>query len=223
MKIVAVLGSPHKMAGTTGQMLESLLAAAKAAGAETSLFVLTDLDVAPCIGCDACHRTGECSIDDDFADVLEAMVEADAIVIASPNYIWSVSAQMKALIDRCCGPLHIMALDGKHGAAVVTSGGPGAEEVEDYILRYVRGLGCWAVGSVSAIAAELEDESRRPEALAKAADLGAKLVAAVKNNTTYPEQVEEKRGRRQRMKQLVMSRADRWAYEADVWRSRPEG
>ncbi|MCD6365646.1 MAG: flavodoxin family protein [Planctomycetes bacterium] len=54
-------------------------------------------------------------------------------VLGSPNYIFNVSAQMKALLDRCCGPLHRNAWDGKYGVAVVTSGGGGQEQVDRYL------------------------------------------------------------------------------------------
>ena len=109
--------------------LSGVLEGARQAGAEVELFSLTEKDVQPCRGCDACHVSGECIIDDDFAEIRGAFERADGLILASPNYIVSVSAQLKAVLDRCAPLVHLQALEGKYGAAVVTSGGPGSDEV----------------------------------------------------------------------------------------------
>jgi multimeric flavodoxin WrbA len=219
MKVAAIIGSPKGMKGNTGAVLGGVLEGAKAAGAEVTLFSLGDLKVAPCRACDVCHKTGKCSIRDDFDAILEAMVEADAIVLASPNYIFSVSAQMKALFDRCCGPLHLQLLDGKHAAAVVTSGGSGGEEVEAYMLRFLRTLGCWTVGSAVAEATQLYADPSRSEVLTHAAALGAELVAAAETDRSYADQQQEREDFRQRMKQLMTFRREEWPYEYEYWKA----
>jgi multimeric flavodoxin WrbA len=220
MKITAILGSPHGQRGTTARMMNALLESAQAAGAQTETILLGNLDIAPCRGCDVCHKTGKCAIDDDFHAVLQSMLESDAIVLASPNYIFSVSAQMKALFDRCCGPVHLMSLQGKYGAAVVTSGGGGCDEVEAYILRFMGMAGCWTVGSVGAEARELFDPEQLPAALGRAAELGAKLVTAVEAGAGVPGQEDALAGGRAFMRQLVAQMQDHWAYEHAVWQSR---
>ena len=53
-----------------------------------------------CRACYACKETGVCAIKDDMAEVLQKMINADVIVLASPVYFYSVDAQLKALIDR---------------------------------------------------------------------------------------------------------------------------
>jgi multimeric flavodoxin WrbA len=55
----------------------------------------------PCLGCGSCHRTGRCTIDDDFQEVYEQIVGAEGLVLATPVYFGAVSAQAKLLIDRC--------------------------------------------------------------------------------------------------------------------------
>ena len=217
MKLVAILGSPHGMKGSTGRLLAGLLDGAREAGAEVSTYSLSEKQVAPCRACDVCHKTGKCSIQDDFQELLQAMLDADAIVLASPNYIVSVTAQMKALFDRCCGPLHLQIMDGKHAAAVVTSGGGGSEEVESYILRFLRTLGCWTVGSVGAEGAQLFGEDSRTKMLVSAASLGAKLVVAAEAKQTFPDQQAERDAFRQRMKQLMTFRREEWPYEYEYW------
>ena len=56
--------------------------------------------IAPCLACYACRNTGVCAIKDDMAEVLQKMIDADVIVLASPVYFYSIDAQLKAVIDR---------------------------------------------------------------------------------------------------------------------------
>lgn len=220
MRIVTILGSPHGPRGATGTLLAELVRAATAAGGNVRAFSLTDHKVVPCVGCDACHKTGVCPQKDSFNLLKAAMLEADGIVLASPNYIVSVSAQMKALFDRCCGPIHCQAMHDKYAAAVETSGGAGGEEVQQYMLRFAQWLGCWTVGSVGSLGADLADPTRKGQAFAGAADLGRALVAAIAQKQTFPAQVAEREAFFGRMKSLVQYRKDAWPYEYQHWQSR---
>jgi multimeric flavodoxin WrbA len=219
MKLVAVLGSPHGMKGNTGKVLDALVAAAKGRGAEVALFSLADLDVQPCRACDTCHKTGKCPTRDDFPAIRDAMLAADGVVLASPNYIFSVSAQMKCLFDRWCGPLHLQATEGKYGAAVVTSGGAESPEVEKYILRFLRAMGCWTVGSVGTEGWKLADPATSGPVLQAAAALGTDLVNAIEAKATYPNQLSERRAFHERMKALVTMRKADWPFEYEHWRA----
>ncbi len=222
MKLVAVLGSPHGTEGTTGRLLSGVLDGAESADARAQTFLLGDMEVRPCRACDACHRTGQCAIGDDFGAIKDAMLEADAVVVASPNYIRSVSAQTKAMMDRCCGLLHMQALNAKYGAAVVTSGGEESQEVEDYILHFLRTTGCWTVGSVGAAARQIERESARAAALDEAKALGRRLVECAETNETFPDQVPLKNAFARRMKQLVLMHGEEWEYEYRHWQAAEE-
>ena len=220
MKLVAIIGSPHGMKGNTGQLLEGVLQGAKAGGFEAATFCLNDITVKPCHACDVCHKTGKCGTKDDFDTLKSAMLAADAIVLASPNYISSVSAQMKAVFDRCCGLLHCQMMDGKYAAAVVTSGGEGSSVVEDYMLRFLRTLGCRTVGSVGAEARRLQDPAAKAAALKAAADLGSSLAKAVKTQLTFPEQAAERKAFFDRMKQLVTMQKSAWPFEYEYWKAK---
>jgi len=219
MKIATVLGSPHGTKGNTGKLLDALLDAARKRGATVTLFSLADLTVQPCRACDTCHKTGKCAVRDDFNEIKEAMLKADGTVLASPNYISSVSAQMKCVLDRCCGLLHLQAMEGKYGAAVVTSGGSESEQVEAYMLRFLRTLGCWTVGSVGSEAWKLADPAASATVLEAAASLGTRLVEAIEKKESYPDQVPERRAFSDRMKALVTARKEDWPFEYERWRS----
>jgi multimeric flavodoxin WrbA len=217
MKIVAILGSPHGTHGTTGKLLDAVLKSAERAGAMVVCLPLSDYEVGPCLACDACHKTGTCPVHDHFPELKNALQHADGIVLASPNYMFSVSAQLKALMDRCCGAIHCRAWLDKHAAAVVTSGGPASGEVEQYLVRFLRAMGCWTVGSVGAAAPQLADASAG--AFKQAADLGARLVAAIRQHEAYPDQTAERAAMHERMKQLITMRQADWPFEYEYWKS----
>jgi len=219
MKLTSVIGSPKGMDGNTGTLLQAVLNGARHAGAEVTALSLSMLDVRPCRGCETCHEDGDCCIVDDFPRVRDPMLDSDIVVLASPNYIWNVSAQMKALLDRCCGPLHLRALGGAYGGAVVTSGGGGEEEVGEYLLQFLRALGCWTVDGVGARAGELKDDDRRGEALDRGRELGGRLVEAAAEGRQYPEQEQEHTQFAERMKKLILARKDDWTYEYEYWKS----
>jgi len=219
MKITAILGSPHGMKGNTAGLLDALVRSAAAAGAEVEVMSLTDYDVRPCRGCDACHKVGKCVIDDDFHTLHDAMVAADGVVIASPNYIFSVSAQLKALMDRCCGPIHLQELTGRYGAAVVTSGASGSEDVEQYIQRFLQGVGCWTVGGVGASMAEIYGPDGGQASRRRAAKLGTDLVEAIRAGEVPADQKPGREAFFQRMKGLVTAMKDSWPYEYDYWKA----
>lgn len=57
--------------------------------------------ITPCSACYHCsNNNGKCVFKDDMEEILEKMIQADVIVLASPVYFYSISAQLKALIDR---------------------------------------------------------------------------------------------------------------------------
>ena len=62
--------------------------------------VLLKRKIGYCRACYACRDTGVCAIKDDMAEVLQKMIDADVLVLASPVYFYSIDAQLKALIDR---------------------------------------------------------------------------------------------------------------------------
>lgn len=100
MKILGISGSPKKN-GFTNLLLDQALDGARAGGALTDKIILNDLDFRPCQGCGGCDKTGICILDDDMQAVYKRLQEADAFIVASPIYFGTITAQMKAMIDRC--------------------------------------------------------------------------------------------------------------------------
>ena len=103
MKVLGILGSPRKD-GNTDILLDKVLSVAKAAGAKTEKIRLGNMKFSPCIECCGCDKTGLCVLKDDLTPVYDKLKKADVIVVASPIFFGSLSAQTKAMIDRCQAP-----------------------------------------------------------------------------------------------------------------------
>ncbi len=99
-KVLGLMGSPRK-GQHTDAMLQALLAGATATGAETEQVPVANLGIKPCQSCYACAKLGHCVIKDEMQAVYSKLAEADVIVLASPLYFFGLSAQLKALVDRC--------------------------------------------------------------------------------------------------------------------------
>ncbi len=100
MKVLGIGGSPRK-GGNTDTLLEKFMQGAVAEGAETKTLSACSLKINGCLHCDACYEKGICRVKDDMQMVYSEMESCDRLVMASPLQFMSVSAQLKALIDRC--------------------------------------------------------------------------------------------------------------------------
>jgi multimeric flavodoxin WrbA len=100
MKILALNGSRRKN-GNTSILLETILNPAAAAGNETEQIFLGDYRIEACTGCEACSKSWDCVIKDDFAALIEKLDQADGVVFGSPTYWYTVTSDMKRFIDRC--------------------------------------------------------------------------------------------------------------------------
>ena len=132
MKIITILGSPRKK-GNTVKVL-SMFEDKVEKNHEVERINITQYKVGGCLGCYKCQKIkGEpgCVQEDDALTIFEKMIQADAIVYASPLYCWSFTSQIKPLIDRhfCLvsgygTPGHDSLISGKRAALLVTCAGP---------------------------------------------------------------------------------------------------
>ena len=218
MKIAAVVGSPRGLDGYTGPLVTGVLDAVRSAGAETQVLSLKDLTVNPCKGClEICNVTGTCHQKDDLETVKNSLLDADGIIFATPAYFFSVSAQLKAVIDRLNLVYHCQMLKDKYSAMVVTCGGSDPEDVTGYLGRVLTQFGFWNVGSLCAVQVQLEDADERAKLLEEAKVLGNRMVAAIRDKQTFPEQEEDHAQAFEILKFMVMTLRDQWKYPWDYW------
>lgn len=97
--VIGLLGSPHRM-GNTEQYLDRFLSGASDAGGSVEKVILVNLSYSSCKGCNACHKTGFCIMDDDVVALYDRLLAADCVVTASPIYTMGITTELKSFIDR---------------------------------------------------------------------------------------------------------------------------
>ena len=100
VRIVAIYGSPRRE-GNTSLLLKKAAQGARDAGAHVDEVVLRDLKISPCLEIYGCKETGRCVIEDDFQGVYNQLVACKGLMLATPIFFYTVSAQTKTLVDRC--------------------------------------------------------------------------------------------------------------------------
>ena len=99
-KVLILSGSPRK-GGNSDVLCDEFARGAKESGNNVEKIRVAEKKIGYCRGCYYCSdHGGECAIKDDMAEVLQKMIDADVIVLASPVYFYSIDAQLKAVIDR---------------------------------------------------------------------------------------------------------------------------
>jgi multimeric flavodoxin WrbA len=144
MRVLGIVGSPRKN-GNTEILMQEVLKAAREAGCETELFLMAQKQVAPCDACGMCFEVGSCVVQDDMQELYAMMERAQAIVFGSPVYFGSVSAQMKAAMDRMFALLQRRALKDKVAGALVVTRRVGAINARALLYSF-----CIAQGMVVA-------------------------------------------------------------------------
>ena len=99
-KVLILSGSPRK-GGNSDILCDQFAKGAQEAGNHVEKIRVADKKIGYCHACYYCRdHAGVCAIKDDMAEILQKMIDADVIVLASPVYFYSIDAQLKAVIDR---------------------------------------------------------------------------------------------------------------------------
>ena len=136
MNILILSGSPRKN-GNTDLLVEAF---SKGASEKHHVDVVSvhDYKVSPCMGCNTCFTSegNTCVQKDDMSFIYDKLANADMLVIASPVYFYGLSAQLKAVIDRCHNPIR----DTFHikKATLILVGAASLPELFDSILTQYR-------------------------------------------------------------------------------------
>jgi multimeric flavodoxin WrbA len=99
MKVCGIVGSPCKN-GNVELLVSQVLEGAASQGSKTDKIYLNKLKIKPCQSCGVDPFPKHCLFEDDMKEVYDALETCDAIVLGSPVYFDTVSAQVKLMIDR---------------------------------------------------------------------------------------------------------------------------
>lgn len=152
MKVIALNGSARGKKGVTWKLMESLFKGLLEGGATVKEFQLKDMNISPCRACLTCmHQTpGQCAQRDDMDQIYPYLKDSDLLVVGTPVYTDSMSAQMKTVMDRCiCGMDPFLRLDASNRVRhpfswkmpskfllVSTSGFPEVESFSPLVMTY---------------------------------------------------------------------------------------
>jgi multimeric flavodoxin WrbA len=181
---MVVIGSPRKR-GNSSVLAKRVVAGAKAGGAKVETFSLHEMNIKPCTACDGCRKNPkiDCVIQDDMRILYPKLKSADAIVIASPVYWFTVSAQTKLFMDRWygLGGDEGYALAGKRFGIVLAYAGEdpfvsGAVNALRMFQDALRFIDAKIVGMVYGSAWKAGEVRKNKALMAEAYELGKKIA-----------------------------------------------
>lgn len=135
MKKVLIISSSPRKGGNSDMLCARFAQGARESGHRVEKVFLREKFIAYCTGCSYCFESHKCTLkDDDMNPLLNAMLTADVIVLATPVYFYSMSAQLKAFIDRCAPCYREM--ENKEFYYILTS----TDDKKENLERAVEGL-----------------------------------------------------------------------------------
>ncbi len=189
MKVLGVMGSP-RVGGNSDILLSQALSGAKEAGAEVEKIILDRKKISGCKDCKKCNKTGLCVIKDDMPDIQNKILEADAIIHSVPVYFFSMTAQMKAYLDRWCAlfdaewrwpKAYYPRMRGKRIGLITVCGAADVHMADPIVNSFqptVEMSKMTWLGTVMASANEKGEITNNKEALQEAFELGRRSAAS---------------------------------------------
>jgi multimeric flavodoxin WrbA len=185
-KVMIAVGSPRKR-GNSSTLAAQVAGGAKAGGAEVETVYLHGMNIKPCTACGGCRKKVhvDCVIKDDMQRLYPKLRSADVIVIASPIYWFTFSAQTKLFMDRWygLGGNDGYALAGKEFAVLLSYADAdpflsGAVNALHTLQDAVKFLEAELVGMVYGSASDAGEIKKNKALMKEAYDLGFKLAKA---------------------------------------------
>ena len=188
MKILGISTS-GRLNGNTSRLVNHCLAKTAELGAQTEFIWAGNKKLSYCTACEHCMKTGECIIKDDYQEIMTKVLEADGLILGSPNYAFQMSALMKTIYERShCLLYYQRKLVGKYAIGISVGG-------HSYMTKTIAKIiaqGIWLCGgyyagylagvSVRRDEPELVDEAKT---LTRAGKLAAKLFNAVRHKKEF--------------------------------------
>jgi len=181
--VTGISGSP-RVDGNTDTILREALTAAKDEGAEVQLIRLSDYRLEPCDACGTCHKTKNCAKEDDWEKLYQEILRSDGVILGSPSYFQSATAQMKTFIDRM-GYLSLARgrkdFAGKIGGVIGIARRSGLENVCSQLMNFVTATRMIVPsgGRVFGLAREKGEILKDQEALDSARYLGKMMAKTI--------------------------------------------
>ena len=161
-KNILIISSSPRRGGNSDTLCDEFKRGAEESGNKVEKVFLKDKKIGYCTGCGVCNNTHKCVQQDDMAELLDKMVAADVIVLASPVYFYTIDGQMKTFIDRCVP--RYTEISNKDFYFIVTAADTSEQRMQRAISCFrgftedcleganekqvIYGLGAWQVGEI---------------------------------------------------------------------------
>ena len=185
MKVLGIMGSP-RMQGNTDLLLDEALKGAESQGAETEKILVDKLKITACKEYYACLNDGNCVIKDDMDDIYDKLLAADVIIVASPMFFYTISAQLMVLISRCQAlwarkyVLKTMNIPEKRGAFIAVGATKGKKLFDGPVLTakyFFQAINAMYIEELLIRSIDKKGEIKdHPTALVDAYEMGKRLV-----------------------------------------------
>ena len=138
MTITLIEGSPHRN-GSTAMLSEQFRKGAEEEGHTVRVFDASHAEISPCMACEYCHTKGKgaCAIDDDMSELRKLILSSDVVVFSTPVYFFSMSAQMKAVVDRMYAFLNEITVKVKAMALIAAANNPDPHIMDILVANYL--------------------------------------------------------------------------------------
>jgi multimeric flavodoxin WrbA len=189
MKLICLLGS-RGPEGTSVEIAKSIVETAKSLDATVETVLLNELSYGSCLECMRCKLLGECALEDELCDVLNAVRDVDTLVLASTIQFGDVAYPMKTFLNRAhcyLGPDYMtdpnpsLLKPGKKLIFILTHEEPEKERCTEVYRWYEYFLKWYGFHDIHFIRSprlpESGDERRRTEVITRAADMARQLMA----------------------------------------------
>ncbi len=188
MKALCIIGSP-KTNGSTARLVDCMIEGMKRQQIEVSRYLLDEMNINYCRGCEKCEVNRKCVQKDDMNLLIDEIYESDIVLLASPSYWGDVTGQMKTFIDRSLpvcnaktGKTPVPA--GKVGVAVAVRAGNSKDENQHIVDTFNHYFGHLEIQPIAMFTAEgirsIIDIENDQTKLEEAYNLGQRLKIKVK-------------------------------------------
>ncbi len=176
MKVIAIGGSP-RLSGVTNYLIDQALGVLASQGIETEKIVLNQYKIGFCQAHSDCASFTECQQKDDVPWILEKFATADGVIIASPTYFGTISAQIKAFMDRSFFLFtHGRRPQPKCAGLIAIANRRGHEETVNELRKFVRSPEIQVFTVAAATGSRDADPKSQTELIEQAREMGRKMA-----------------------------------------------
>jgi multimeric flavodoxin WrbA len=192
MRAICIIGSPNSN-GSTAYLTDKIIEGMRVSNIDVKRYVLGELDIKYCKGCKKCYESRKCIQNDDMNTIINDLIDADIVIIASPSYWGDVTGQLKVFFDRstplCDTNGGTIIPKGKVGVSVAVRTGNRIEEnmhLIQAIEHYYGHLGIKPVERFTVEGVQVkEDFQQKGDKIKEAFELGVNILKSIDNSLLH--------------------------------------